>query len=384
MNGVTNGRGAFPRRLLYVVTGLGWGGAESQVIDLASRFRSRGWEVAVAVLLDYAERRETLEAQGILVRTLGMMRGIPDPRAVARLARLIRSFSPTVVHAHMVHSNLLARITRLFAPVPVLISNAHNTNEGSAWRIVAYRLTDRFTDLTTNVSEAAVARAIERGSAPAGRIRFMPNGIDLQRFRRDDATRARTREALYVGDRFAWLVVARFEEQKDYPNLLDALARIADHERRPLVLAVGEGPRRVKVEAEAERRGLTGAIRFLGKREDVPALMNAADAYVMSSAWEGLPMVLLEAAASELPIVATDVGGNGQIVLPEETGLLIPPRNSEALATAMKAMMERPEEERRSMGKQSAMHVRAAFELEGVVDRWEAIYSELYGTAAKV
>ena len=364
-------------RLLFVVTGLGWGGAESQVIDLAARFQARGWEVAVATLLGHAERRDTLDALGIPVHTLGMKRGIPDLQAVVRLSRLIRALRPTVVHAHMVHANLLTRITRLLAPVPVLISSAHNTNEGAGWRIAAYRLTDRLVDLTTNVSEVAVARAIERGSAPASRIQFMPNGIDLQRFRRDNDTRSGTRKALGVEGRFVWLAVASFEDQKDYPNLIGALTLLKEHAQRPLVLAIGDGPRRAAVKEAAARHEVLDAIRFLGLRKDVPALMSAADAYVMASAWEGLPMVLLEAAASELPIVATDVGGNSQIVRHGKTGVLVPPRNSAALATAMAELMGRGEDEQRALGERGATHVRLTFGLDSVVDRWEAVYRSL-------
>lgn len=367
-----------PRRILYVVTGLGWGGAESQVIDLAAQFQARGWKVAVATLLDYAERRDALDALGIPVHTLGMNRGVPDPRAVLRLARLVRDFAPTVLHAHMVHANLLTRITRLLAPVPVLISNGHNVNEGAAWRIAAYRLTDRLTDLTTNVSEAAVARAVERGAAPPHRIQFMPNGIDLQRFHGDPTARDALRERLSIDDRFVWLAVASFEDQKDYPNLLRALARIKDHACRPLVLAVGDGPRREAIETDAGQLELLNNIRFLGVRNDVPALMSAADAYVMASAWEGLPMVLLEAAASALPIVATDVGGNSQIVKEGETGVLVPPADAEALATSMLAMMSRTQKEREAMGESGAQFVRATFGLENVVDRWETVYHTLY------
>src|SRR5690606_21010209 len=133
-------------------------------------------------------------------------------------------FRPDVVHAHMVHANLLTRIGRLFAPVPVLISTAHSANEGARWRAVAYRFTDRLTEETTNVSDAAVRRSIEWGAVPATRIRFMPNGIDLSRFRRDGESRAQYRRALDLDGRFAWLAVGRFEEPKDYPSMVEAFA----------------------------------------------------------------------------------------------------------------------------------------------------------------
>jgi glycosyltransferase involved in cell wall biosynthesis len=118
-------------------------------------------------------------------------------------------------------------------------------------------------------------------------------------------------------------------------------------------------------------------VRFVGVRDDVPAFMSAADGYVMSSAWEGMPMVLLEGAAAGLPIVATRVGGNHEVVTEGESGLLVPPRDHEALAAAMLRLMALPEAQRREMGERGREHVRAHYGLSRVVDRWEDVYHEV-------
>jgi glycosyltransferase involved in cell wall biosynthesis len=366
-----------PRRLLFVVTGLGWGGAESQVIDLARTLSKQGWQVSVATLLHGAERRLDLESEGIPVHTLGMKRGLPDPRAMSRLAAIIRAFRPSVVHSHMVHANLMTRLTRLVAPSTVLVTSAHNVDEGANWRMWVYRATDRLTNLTTNVSPAAVARSIERGAVPSARIRCMPNGIDTTRFKADPELRARMRSELALGDRFVWLCVASLERQKDYPNLFGALERLRDHAARPLVLAVGVGSLQRELESTASSQ-VPEMVRFLGARADVPALMVAADAYVLSSAWEGLPVVLLEASASCLPIVCTDVGGNREIVRDGETGYVVPPDNSAKLAEAMAKVMDSSAAQRAALGSQARAHVDATFSLQGVAARWERIYGELF------
>jgi len=105
--------------------------------------------------------------------------------------------------------------------------------------------------------------------------------------------------------------------------------------------------------------------------------MNATDAYVMSSIWEGMPLVLLEAQASGLPIVATDVGGNREVVIDGVTGFLVPPKDPEALAQAMLRLMELPKEKRQEMGEAARQHILANFSLDRVVDKWEALYREL-------
>jgi glycosyltransferase involved in cell wall biosynthesis len=144
-----------------------------------------------------------------------------------------------------------------------------------------------------------------------------------------------------------------------------------------VLLLVGEGPLQPSTEALAEELGLSGAVRFLGVRDDVPELMRAADAYVMSSAWEGMPVVLLEAGAAGLPIVATSVGGIPEVVRDQESGFLVPSGDAARLGEAMLRLSALPEVERRSMGIRGMEHVRVHYGLGRMVERWEELYSEV-------
>jgi glycosyltransferase involved in cell wall biosynthesis len=278
----------------------------------------------------------------------------------------------------MVHANLMARAVRLVAPVPVLVSTIHNIYEGGPLWMAAYRLTNRLVDGMTIISEAAAERFIRERIVPRDLLRVIPNGVDPEPFRavsgqeRDDM-----RRRLGLRQDFAWLAVGRFETAKDYPNMLRAFAAV--HERQPgaVLLLVGRGSLQAETEALARRLELGDAVRFLGVREDVPALVSAADGYLMSSAWEGMPMVLLEAAAGGLPVVTTRVGGNHEAVLDGVTGFLAPAGDSEALASAMLRLMALTEAERREMGERGREHVRANHGLSRVVERWEALYREL-------
>jgi glycosyltransferase involved in cell wall biosynthesis len=363
-------------KILSIITGLAYGGAETQVVRLAIRLKSQGWEVSVVSLMPPKAYVEDLEAAGIPVFSLGIRRKLPDPRPVLRLARIIRKWQPDVVHSHMVHANFLARIVRLLAPFPVLVCTAHNIDEGGRLREVLYRLTDLFCDLTTQVSQAGLERYVHVGAVPRHKIRYIPNGVDTERFKPNLEDRLKVRKELGV-DGFVWLAVGRFDPQKDYPNMLQAFARVVRERSDTTLLIAGDGPLRKAMESMALDLGISGYVRFLGIRRDVSQLMNAADAYVMSSSWEGMPMVLLEASATGLPIVATDVGGNREVVLDGITGFLVPPRNPEALAEAMLRMMDLPEEKRREMGKAARQHIEKNFSLDRIVDMWEALYKEL-------
>ena len=231
--------------------------------------------------------------------------------------------------------------------------------------------------MTTNVSRAAVERYIRVGAAPKNKIMFMPNGIDTAKFKPNKAAGKRLRNELGVDNYFVWLAVGRFEEAKDYPNMLRAFKMIVSKKSNVVLLLVGQGSLLEEVKKLGSELKLEDKVRFLGVRRDVPDLMNAADAYVMSSAWEGMPMVLLEAGACGLPIVATDVGGNIEVVLNDKTGFIVPPYNSEALAQAMEKMMALPQEKRLEMGKAGRTYIEANYSLEHVVDQWVALYMEL-------
>ncbi len=364
-------------KVMFIITSLAYGGAETQLVNLATKLKCRGWDVRVVSMLPPQAFVEELKNADIPLATLNMRRGVADPRAVFRLLKILREWKPDIVHSHMVHANLLARVVRIFCKIPVLISTAHSIDEGGRWREIAYRLTDPLVDLTTNVSRAAVERYIRVGAAPKNKIMFMPNGIDTAKFKPNKAAGQRLRNELGVDNYFVWLAVGRFEEAKDYPNMLRAFKMIVSKKSNVVLLLVGQGSLMEEVKKLASELKLEDKVRFLGVRRDVLDLMNAADAYVMSSAWEGMPMVLLEACACGLPIVATDVGGNSEVVLNDKTGFIVPPYNPEALAQAMEKMMALPQEKRLEMGKAGRAYIEANYSLEHVVDQWVALYKEL-------
>jgi glycosyltransferase involved in cell wall biosynthesis len=205
----------------------------------------------------------------------------------------------------------------------------------------------------------------------------IPNGLDTARFRNvPPEVRDSVRRSLGLAAGFVWIAVGRFEESKDYPNMLHAFARI--HERAPeaVLLLVGRGTFRDETETLARTLGIAEATRFLGVRSDIPELMRAADGYLMSSAWEGMPIVLLEAASAGLPIVATSVGGNHEVVCDGESGFLVPPGDAEALAAAMQRLMGVSAGDRSAMGERGRAHVEENYGLARLVDQWVEVYTE--------
>jgi glycosyltransferase involved in cell wall biosynthesis len=365
-------------RVMFLSTSMGMGGADKQLLSAAQLMRARGHDVFIVALCELGPMGLEARERGIRTETLSMPRGVPDPRGLLRLIRLVRSWKPDVLHSHMVHANLLARAVRLFAPVPVLVSTIHNIYEGGPLWMAAYRMSNGLVDHMTIISEAAADRFVSERIVPRELLSCVPNGVDTERFRRvSPAARSSLRASLGIEQEFVWLAVGRFEDAKDYPNMLRAFARVRDRQPTAILLLVGHGSLQEETESLARELSLGDRIRFLGVRSDVPEVMAAADGYVMSSAWEGMPIALLEAAAAALPIVATRVGGNHEVVQEGRTGFLVPPRDHEALSQAMLRLMALAPADRRAMGERGRDHIRDHYGLARVVDRWEDLYRQV-------
>lgn len=368
--------------LLSTTMGIG-GGAEEQVMHLALELARRGWQARIVSMIPpETDLPEELATNHIAVEHLGMRAGVPDPRCLFRLYRILREFRPDVLHTHMTHANLLGRLSRILHRMPALVSTLHGfkmygvNTRFTAFRELGHRLTDPLASMTTAICNAATLSYVLSKSAPATKIMAVPNGLDTEAYRPDPTSRERLRKDLALRDEaFVWLAAGRLESPKNYPLMLQAFARAA--KPQDVLLICGAGALRQRVEMNAQALGIDKQVRLLGVRRDIPAMMNAADAFVLSSDTEGLPMVLLQASSSGLPIVATNVGGNAEVVIDGETGLLTPRGKVEPLAEAMSRIREATADERAAMGAAGREHTISKYDMKIVAGRWEDLYSRL-------
>ncbi|BDC53125.1 glycosyl transferase family 1 [Bryobacterales bacterium F-183] len=370
--------------LLSTTMGIG-GGAEEQVMHLALELVRRGWQARIVSMIPpETDIPEEIAASGITVEHLGMRAGVPDPRCLFRLYRILRQYRPDVLHTHMTHANLLGRLSRILHPVPALVSTLHGfkmygvNSRFTAFRELGHRLTDPLASMTTAICNAATQSYIHSKSAPATKIMAVPNGLDTDAYRpaEDSEVRQAMREELGIAqDAFVWLAVGRLESPKNYPLMLQAFARAASP--TDVLLICGTGALRQRVEMNAKALGIDSQVRLLGVRRDIPNVMQAADAFVLSSDTEGLPMVLLQASSSALPIVATNVGGNAEVVIDGQTGFLTPRGKVEPLANAMAGVRAATPEDRAAMGAAGREHTVSKYDMKAVAGRWEELYSRL-------
>ena len=370
-------------RILLLVNDMGFGGAEIQVADLARNFAALGHRVAVCVLVRYLEFERDLQDAGVETFALEMRYGRPSLDGMVKLASILKRFAPDVVHSHLYGATIVARLARLLRGFPVLVSTSHTPFERNRTRYLLAGLTDGLSDVWTNVCSKGIEEHIAQRAVTRERAVHMPNGIDLGRFAIPSA-RARLHSELGVHGRFVWLTVGSFrDEQKDYSNLLVAMHHVRQKHPGSLLLVVGAGALQDEKRREATRLGLDPHVRFLGHRRDISELMTAADGFVMGSAWEALPLVLLEASASGLPMVATDVGGNADILQHDETGFLVPAKDARALAAAMCRLIECTPAERRAFAERAREVARLRFDIRRVSAAWISLYRDALETRLK-
>ena len=293
---------------------------------------------------------ETVRAEGFRVIAIPFARSL-SPRAhlaaYRTLTRLLRAEKPDLVHAHMLTSGFLARLAARRTRVPRIAYTSHGFHfrQPGPWPLrtaafVAEWLGGRLTDvmLTVSADDAAAARRLFIARNPHA----IGNGRDPARFRPDPAARTRLRAALGTPpDRLVIIIVSRLAPVKGYPELLDAMRALPEAE----LWVVGErlaSDHGTDLAPLFAASGLGTRLKMLGYREDIPALLAAADIFVLPSHFEGLPMVVIEAMLTALPVVATDIPGPREQIIPNLTGLLVPRGQSAPLAAALATLAADP------------------------------------------
>jgi len=369
-------------KIVYIINSFHVGGAEVQLVSLVQNIRRKVDNVAVISLYPHEDLAEDLISSGIEVHFLNMKSFRDVFRAVIEAKKIINSIQPDVIHSHMYHSNIFSRLLKLFTKVPRLVNTAHNSWEGSIFRYFLYRITSGLADFVSIISQEGYDSHIKYKATPKNKLEKIPNGIDTDIFKPDSDIRLKKRQELGVEDEFLFVSVGWLSEQKNYENALKAIATLGNGKHfnfRHFIVgkAPGGSDNLKKLEQMTRELNIHDKVNFLGQRKDVQEIMKAADGYVSSSAWEGMPIVLLEAAASALPIVATDVGDCRAIVRDGVNGFLIPPKDHIKLAGAMRKLLELSPEAHFTMSENSRKHVIEKFSIGSVANKWIDIYSSL-------
>jgi len=361
-------------RIVQVIPSLDVGGAERIAALLALEQQRAGHEVSVVSLFDAAGSwiQAEIEAAGIGVHFLGKQPGLDLP-VVLRLTRILKGLEPDVLHTHLhVLKYVVAarRLGRLQAPVVHTVHNlAEREAEGLDLTFSRYAFRGSVVPVAIG---GEVARSIQAtyGIEPKWSI---PNGIVVADFAAKPGVRDAARASLGIGPEVPLLITAgRLNTQKNHTGMLDAFADPRITELGAHLLFAGDGDLRSELEAKVAALGLGDRVRFLGVVSNLPELLTAADAFVLSSDWEGNPLVVMEAMAAGKPVIATAVGCVPELVTPE-TGALVQAGDMSGFADALVALLS----DRASIdarGAAAAQRARERFD----VSQMAGAYSELY------
>lgn len=356
------------------------GGAENAMFMLLASLDRDEWQPTL--LLDDAPEVEPLAARAAALevpvrRVVPLPLGLTGARRVPALARLLRRERPAVFHAHMsspvackwaLAAAVLARVPAVLGTVQV---GEYEPPDRSAY--CQLRALARGVDRYLAVSRAIAAELVERLDWPAEKIEVVYNAVDAERFA--VAPPPGLREELGGGEgRPLVLTPARLNAQKGHPTLFEAIAKVPD----AVFALAGDGPEREPLEALARRLGIADRVRFLGRREDIPQLLAVSDVFALPSLYEGSSLAVLEAMAAGIPIVSSAIGGTDELIEDGRSGLLVPPGDAEALATALRRLLAEPD-----LGAEMAARARervdAGLRREQIAGRVTGVYRELLG-----
>ena len=364
-----------PLEVVFVSNNLVRGGAETQLVRIASTLRQRGWRVGILILLPLNAFEQELQEAGIPVVACGRHTTPPHLFASLRMGfqmiRQLRRWRPPLLISFNFHADILGRFCGRLGGVPHIIASLRTAHAKTPWREALYRVTEPMVDLTASNSHAAVTFMVNRRVLTYRKTAVIPNGMITSQFP-DQVSREEMRAELGVApETFLWLAVGALRPAKDYPTLLEAAARCVRAVPGFRLLIAGDGELLPDFEAQIAALGLERTVQFLGLRLDVPRLLRACDAYVLSSAWEGLPNTVMEAMASAVPVLATNVGGVPELIEPCVSGFSLPPGDPALLAQRMLDMMALPPAALANMGAKARATIVERYDNERVVDQWE-------------
>ena len=357
-----------------------------RVAHLVPRFCLGGMEQGVAKIVNGLKAPrvcslicsfETTEPPRPLVRPdvpvheLGQQPG-NDPRIVLRLARWLKRSCIDIVHSHSWGTLVEGYTATRLARVPVFIHGEHGTMELRRRNLWVQRWLWGRANRVLAVSSRLGDRMTRETGFPRQRIMTIRNGTDLERFGSVLRDEARAAEGLSV-DEFVVGTVGRLVPVKDQRTLIASVADLSARSVPVTGLIVGDGPLREQLASCAASSGVADKIRFLGHRADVERILPALDVYVQTSVSEGLPNTVLEAMASGVAVIATDVGGTDELVTHGKSGLLIPAGSSDVLSNALHELFN-DAARRRDMGCHGRMTAASEFDLPKMIRSYEALY----------
>ncbi|NQV28861.1 MAG: glycosyltransferase [Rhodopirellula sp.] len=373
--------------ICQVLHSLAIGGAEILAAGLARELSDRYRFVFACLDDEVGVLGDEFEQRGVPMKVFYRQPGI-DWKCSFRLAQFFREHRVQIVHAHQYtpfFQSLLARLRFRYPPIVFTEHGRHFPDSRSPKRVAVNRALLRSDDRLIGVGESVRRALVENEGLPEHRTETIYNGVPLEKFlavRGDAELRLKVRNELRIApNEFAIVQVARLNALKDHATAIRTLKRLLDHGVPAKLILVGDGEERSQLERFVTERSLGHAITFLGARNDIPQLLSCADAFLLSSISEGIPLTLIEAMGAGVPIVSTDVGGISEVIEHGTSGLLAPARDDELLAAHLRLLWQ-DSECRTQLADRGCQRAVERFSLDQMHQQYVNVYEQLLGRAA--
>lgn len=367
-----------PLGILHILPGLWVGGVQSQLLTVLGNYdRSRYYPIVCSLSGNGAIGRK-MEDRGVEVLCLNKFGRRFNPTIIRDLYSLMKRREIKIVRTHQYHANLYGRIAANLAGVPCIVASIHNiyNRDKKIHRRMINRFLAGLTDKIIAVSETVGRDIMKYDSIPEDKIMVIYNGIETSRFVGKSEGSAVRKEFGIPSHVSVIGIVGRLVHQKGHKYLLEAMVRIKAKFPGSLLLIVGDGPLKENLTEYANSLGIGDGVIFTGSRMDIPDLLTAMDIFVFPSFREGLGNALLEAMAAGKPIIATDVAPMREIINSDEVGILVPPRDSDVLGSAIERLLsERAQAE--ALGRAARKRALSFFDIKNTVDNYTRLFEDI-------
>ena len=362
------------RRIAFLINDLKAGGAEKQLFLLASSLVERKFEVHLITLREGGIYEEELKKSNVILHSLGIKGRLELPVAIFRLVKLLHKIKPDILQTFLFYSDIMGRFVKLFVRLPILINSMRNTDD---WRDRLHVLLDRYTssvpDTIVSNSIAGGLRLIKVEKIPHQKIKIIRNGIEG-----NNATSAiNLREVYNISDDcFLFGSIGRFHSQKNFPMMIEAFHKFNQRFQKSKLIIVGGGREETKLKKIIENYGLEGKVFLYNEPKNAKGTLSSFDCFLLSSRYEGLPNVIMEAAIHNLPVLSTDVGGVRELVKNDRYGIVVPQGNIAEFVKGMEKFYI-DEKYRKSSASTLREHILKHFSVDKLINSHIALYDSL-------
>jgi len=364
-------------RVLYTVNRMDVGGSQTHLVQVLRLLDRRRFEPMLCCLTGKGALLDTARETGATVVSAGLG-GLKTPAAlsaVMRLARFMRRERVDIVHNYLLRANVVGTVAARLARVPIVLTSKRGCHERRGLELAGARLSNRLADCVTTNAQAVRSFVHDNERCPLEKMVVIPSGIDTDRFAPLPAGDFKARLGL-APDRPVVGIVTRMRVRKGVEEFLRAMAIVRTRVPTACAVVVGEVALDEELVPLVRELGLEPHLHLLGPRSDMPDVLSAFDVFVLSSHDEGMSNAILEAMAMQRPVVATEVGGTGEVIRDGQTGRLVPAKDPEPLARAIAELLEAPREAA-AMGARGREAVVERFSARTMVRQMEDLYAHL-------